>query len=142
MDKRKKCLDCKKHKPVDEYYSNGKQALKPWCKPCSITRSTRSIKNRQSKDPELFKKIRRKYVACSKYKITHREFDELFNNSDGLCEICKRRVSLVIDHCHNTGRVRGLLCVKCNQMIGFADDDTDKLKSAIRYLRDKTFAHS
>ena len=70
----------------------------------------------------------------------------MYKKQKGRCEICKekgdvyelgfkKRKTLVIDHCHSKGFVRGLLCTLCNLMIGHSKDDTKTLKEAIRYLK-------
>lgn len=59
----------------------------------------------------------------------------------GLCAICERRLQTgrhtCVDHCHKTGKVRGLLCHKCNKGIGFLDDNPDILISALEYLLER-----
>lgn len=50
------------------------------------------------------------------------------------CAICACKKYLVIDHCHRTGKVRGLLCKKCNTALGGFNDDTKALEGAIAYL--------
>lgn len=52
----------------------------------------------------------------------------------GKCDICSEVRPLVVDHCHATGRVRGLLCNGCNSTIGFARDNVRVLENAIAYL--------
>lgn len=55
-----------------------------------------------------------------------------------ICSICKKPAdalkALALDHCHETGKIRGLLCTKCNMGLGLFDDDVTKLKAAIEYL--------
>lgn len=77
----------------------------------------------------------------TRYGITIEEFDRMFALQSGVCAIChkpekdnyKRRLS--VDHDHNTGKVRGLLCHACNTAIGKFGDNPDRLESAARYLR-------
>lgn len=84
-----------------------------------------------------------------RHGITQEQFDEMHRNQGGRCAICgtdnpfgphdryqqrrKRRV-FSIDHCHATGKVRGLLCARCNLAIGNFGDDTERMRAAIAYL--------
>ena len=75
-----------------------------------------------------------------RYGITVADYKVMFENQKGLCAICeqhqdnfKRR--FCVDHCHDTGIVRGLLCDNCNSGIGKLGDDIDYLKAAIMYLQ-------
>ena len=62
------------------------------------------------------------------------ELDAVYDRAKGQCEICGEGGKLHLDHCHNTGRIRGLLCMRCNTAIGRMYDDPDLLKKAIAYL--------
>lgn len=79
------------------------------------------------------------------FGITPEDYYKMFYKQNGLCAICgkpesaKRRgktVRLAVDHDHETNIIRGLLCTKCNLMIGYAKDNITILASAIRYLED------
>lgn len=52
------------------------------------------------------------------------------------CKICKKRAKLFVDHCHTTGKVRGLLCTRCNTGIGYFMNNIDNLDSAKIYLQE------
>jgi len=74
------------------------------------------------------------------YNITLETFNKMFESQQGCCAICgthqlelKRR--LCVDHCHDTGKIRGLLCDACNKGIGHLNDDTVRLQKAIQYLK-------
>lgn len=79
-----------------------------------------------------------------KYGISLEQYDQMHVAQGGVCFICgqpetierngKPRL-LAVDHCHDTGKVRGLLCGKCNPMIGYADHSVDILMRAIDYLK-------
>jgi len=63
----------------------------------------------------------------------------MFNEQKGCCAICSKhqttlKRSLAVDHCHATGKVRGLLCQKCNSLIGYGEDNVEILTSSIRNL--------
>jgi hypothetical protein len=73
-----------------------------------------------------------------KYGLSESQFINMFKQQNGTCAICKKpdlKRLLCVDHCHTTGRVRGLLCYKCNLAIGHLKDNTGSLKSAIEYLQ-------
>ena len=78
-----------------------------------------------------------------KFGITRNEYVELFNKQNGKCAICHKEEtatrngvvkSLAVDHCHSSGRIRGLLCSDCNTGIGKFKDDIKVLHNAIQYL--------
>lgn len=74
-----------------------------------------------------------------KYNITLEDYNLMLYKQNYKCLICKEdskelNKPLVVDHNHSNGKVRGLLCNKCNPMIGFAKDDIKILKEAIEYL--------
>lgn len=78
------------------------------------------------------------------YGLTLRDYEEMFEKQAGLCAICDRKgftmakhhkLTLVVDHCHATGNVRGLLCHNCNRALGLLQDSTESLKRAIGYLK-------
>lgn len=85
------------------------------------------------------------YKWKERYNITPERYDELFSKQEGLCAICgqpetarhnrSRKVQkLAVDHCHTTGRIRGLLCQDCNRGLGKFRDDPQRLQKAIDYL--------
>jgi hypothetical protein len=78
-----------------------------------------------------------------KYGLTVEDYERMAGQQSGLCAICSRRPNvaedsetaiLIVDHCHETGRVRGLLCGPCNRGIGHLADDTSRLRAAVEYL--------
>lgn len=69
-----------------------------------------------------------------KYGIDMNDYRNMIIKQDGLCKICNDTVGLNIDHCHETGKVRGLLCMTCNLMLGYARDNKQLLESGIKYL--------
>ena len=74
-----------------------------------------------------------------KYDITQEQYHEMYAEQNGCCKICGIHESrcakrLHVDHCHDTGRVRGLLCAKCNTSIGQFEREPDRLLRAYDYL--------
>jgi len=72
-----------------------------------------------------------------KYGITAEEYDAILSSQGGLCAICTRppgRRRLSVDHDHETGRVRGILCPRCNSVLGMVADSSKILHSAAVYL--------
>lgn len=88
----------------------------------------------QSKEYDL------EYQMKKNYGIGFFEYDAMFKKQNGLCAICdapppnhhKKRLN--IDHCHKSGRIRGLLCDACNRGIGLLKDSPDLMLKAISYL--------
>jgi uncharacterized Zn finger protein (UPF0148 family) len=77
-----------------------------------------------------------------KYGLTLEDYEAMLKAQNGLCRICRtenrssKRSRLDIDHHHRTGKVRALLCNKCNRLLSNANDDTHILLSAIQYLEE------
>lgn len=78
------------------------------------------------------------YAVKQEYGLEPTEYDSMLAKQNGLCAICNNECSsgkrLAVDHDHNTGIVRGLLCSNCNTSLGGFKDSIDLLKSAIKYL--------
>ena len=81
------------------------------------------------------------------YKMTPSEFNELWEAQSGKCAICdvamaprgRAHNSAAVDHNHENGAVRGLLCRNCNAGIGYLKDDPDRLIAAAEYLVERGF---
>lgn len=76
------------------------------------------------------------------YDLTTADFVAMWNAQDGKCGICRcpldDSIRNVVDHDHTTGKVRGLLCICCNTVLGQARDNPDVLRAAIEYLAKNT----
>lgn len=82
---------------------------------------------------------KRNRSLMNSYGITIDEYNDMFTFQEGRCKGCEKHQSelsraLYVDHCHKTGKVRGLLCHECNTFIGLINDDISILKSIINYL--------
>lgn len=75
----------------------------------------------------------------NKYNISIEDYNALLDKQKHCCAICNRNKptgkNWHIDHCHTTGKVRGLLCSKCNQGLGLFDDKQENLMKAIQYIK-------
>lgn len=93
---------------------------------------------------EARSKNQRTQFLRKKYGITQKDFETMLAAQLGCCKICgeqpnltnTKHNSLSVDHCHVTGKVRGLLCDRCNKGIGLLKDDVNRLISAIKYLEE------
>ncbi|MFJ9827984.1 endonuclease VII domain-containing protein [Streptomyces sp. NPDC101160] len=113
----KLCRQCGEVKPHSEWHRNStaSDGLSTRCKACRKVQGRAGHLKRQ-------------------YGITEAERDEMIKEQFGICPICLRPGPVHVDHCHETGRVRGVLCFNCNSGIGKLGDDPDTLRRAISYL--------
>jgi hypothetical protein len=82
-------------------------------------------------------KYRRTYLL-RRYGITLEEYDRILALQNGVCAICENKPKgrfLCVDHCHRTGKIRGLLCSRCNAAIGSFEDNPKYTEAATVYLR-------
>jgi hypothetical protein len=89
---------------------------------------------------------RRKSEYQKRYGITLDDYEAMCEAQKGVCKICGNKEThkgalgrtkpLCVDHCHATGKVRGLLCNDCNVLLGRAKDNVTVLESAINYLKE------
>jgi hypothetical protein len=73
-------------------------------------------------------------ARLKKFGLSEGEYETLLSRQNGRCARCKKRKPLHIDHSHVTGRVRGLLCMRCNTAIGALGDEPDALRAVVAYL--------
>ncbi len=123
------CSVCKQEKPLSEFYK-GKSS----CKPCS----NKISKQWKIDNVEKSRLARHRAKLKKKYGITLEQYEAMFDEQKGVCYICKneslnRRLS--VDHCHKTGKIRRLLCDKCNMTLGLVNDSQELLKQFIFYLK-------
>lgn len=74
----------------------------------------------------------------TRYGLSPLEYQQLMEKADYKCQICSTRLSSTsdkcIDHDHNTGKVRGVLCIRCNTALGTFGDSVEGLMKAVKYL--------
>lgn len=104
------------------------------CKTCFRARQ----RDRYRRDPSYHQN----YLLQKTYGISLEEYDRLLEAQDNGCAICGKTPEengqrLAVDHNHDTGEVRGLLCSQCNTGIGNLGDSPDRLRLAIRYLEQR-----
>jgi hypothetical protein len=95
--------------------------------------------NSKYRSKEDYKEKHYDYSLQKKYNITLKEYKHMFEKQDGKCKICGCMDKLVVDHNHDTGTVRGLLCNGCNSGIGFLQDSPTVIMKAYAYLLKETF---
>lgn len=85
------------------------------------------------------KEHQKRVVRLRMYGITADKYQELFTQQGGVCAVCRKPCitgrMLAVDHCHKTGKIRGLLCSPCNSALGFVKDDLTRLEALVSYLR-------
>ncbi len=136
------CPRCSELKSLDDFYNHrnrpdGKGAI---CIECCkryqyANRKEHSQTMQRYRDRN--KSIEQNERLSRKYDITLYEYNELLKKQKGVCAICKQPPSdrrLCVDHNHNTGVIRGLLCVECNNGLSKFKDDSEILKTATKYL--------
>ena len=80
------------------------------------------------------------------YGISIEDYDRMLTLQNGVCAVCSeppskanaREMVLHVDHCHKTGKIRGLLCATCNRMLGLAKDNPETLIKAATYVKETT----
>ena len=100
-------------------------------------RQKRSTNGLHNKCKSCVSKDSRNYMLQRKYDITQEEYEEILEKQEGNCFICHESPDkrlLAVDHNHDTGKVRGLLCHKCNTVIGLLNEDKERFQRAIAYL--------
>jgi hypothetical protein len=115
---------------LDSFYKRKKKRCntKEIIQPCKICYKKTNAKNASLKREKYLKKA---------YDLSPQEYSELFQKQEGKCGICKTAMTTInIDHCHTTGKIRGLLCPECNRGLGLFYDDQKRLLSAAEYLND------
>ena len=109
---------------------------KSWCRPC-VNKSNLLRYHTSNKTKLAHRRASYKY-RIKLYGLSVEDYENLLKESGGVCAICKNKPEkrLHIDHCHNTGKIRKLLCITCNSGLGMFKDDVNLLAKAIKYLED------
>ena len=132
----KTCTTCDTEKPFSEFYKGKryKDGYTTKCKPCMS--AFYKVRNAR---PEIKARARENSYR-TKYGITVDQYNLMLQEQNYSCKICGSTDSkrgdqrFMVDHCHKTGEVRGLLCSQCNSALGLFEDNPQLLQSAINYL--------
>lgn len=144
----KRCSCCREVKKVGLFGRCGAR-YQSHCKDCVISNSkARNSRRRETgeatSDYREYYWTKRKWVRLkSKYGVTQEQYTEVFRNQGGVCAICLRPegdqyrgmiINLCVDHDHETGKFRGLLCRLCNIGIGRLGESAVTLRRAAEYI--------
>lgn len=119
--KQKRCPLCERTKAANQFYlsNSNPDGLHGWCKECSDKRTVENGRKRL-------------------FGITPEGFEAMLVKQEHRCAICRTKEqgakAFSVDHDHATGKVRALLCTRCNLLLGGVNDEIDILKAAIVYL--------
>lgn len=121
------CKSCGEDKPLSAF--NKSKRTSGQCKKCFAA----YMREYRAKTPG-WKKKKRAWDLKRNYGMTTEDYDSLYKAQNGRCAICECKCQLVVDHDHNTGDVRGLLCSTCNVGLGMLKEDPQIATSLVRYL--------
>ena len=142
-----KCCTCKQDKPVSEFGKNKSRStgLQARCLACVRVGVQKWY---QTKTPEMTARLNkrgRRWQVLKKYGLSPEEYARLQKEHNGRCAVCgeeeckKSKLGktheLTVDHDHTTGKVRALLCHRCNVAIGLCKENPDLFRRIIDYLK-------
>lgn len=153
----RRCSKCGHSKPhTIEFFTKSRGKPGASCRDCELIRGRKknqaeyTRKIAEGHGPELAEKARKQYHTkkgklaarirgLRSFGLTLESYTSMLAEQGNSCAICKSstpggRGSFHVDHCHSTGRVRGLLCHSCNTSLGGFKDDARLLRSALEYL--------
>lgn len=147
---RKICSKCKKAKRRNAFrpLKNGKNnsdSLRAECRMC-LAKRARKWRKKNPDYGKLWKRSNKELDSLyqwrgalkKKYGLSEEQYEQMLEACGRVCSICRRGFMSRpnVDHCHQTGKVRGLLCKPCNRGLGMFGDDLVRLKAAVSYLED------
>lgn len=146
LDGDKLCSSCRERKPSKDFHkdSSSKRGVVYYCKKCANSKSREWHKvNMAVGAPgwERRRKAYRDYHYKRTYGVSLEYVENLLLEQEGKCNICGVTLQLFksghlhLDHCHETKRIRGILCTNCNRGLGHFQDSVDNLTKAIEYLQ-------
>ena len=138
----KTCIECKQDFDLDGFYRNRSRpdGRSQRCKSCDRAWQSRAYYKKQKADPGAHAQQRYYENIKHRYGMTSEQYEAMLKRQNGQCAVCpatqadSKKTRLHVDHDHQTGKVRGLLCTHCNQAIGCAKDSPDRLRELADYL--------
>ena len=127
----KTCATCKQSKPFTEFYTSKTRGYQSRCIACMKSPEHRARRR------QYYKNGGKERHMLRTYGLTAEEYQVMVEKQGGRCPICRTKGPLVVDHCHSTQKVRGLLCDDCNKGMGILGDSTKRLERAIQYLNQR-----
>ena len=127
------CTHCEVDKPQDEFYKHaGRESHYKYCKECHKARTTAWHKaNPHARAEDAW---RRRGIVGMTWEL----YQQMLSDQESVCAICQKPDAsgrrLAVDHNHETGKIRGLLCLSCNQFIGKLENGTVPTSRLIAYL--------
>ena len=138
----RECAKCGEVKQLDAFskYRNGTQ--QGYRRACNACRYAQAKARGYATYGHKTSRQQRKHEIKYRYGITETELSAMHAEQEGRCAICHAHEdevgTLNIDHCHISGKVRGLLCKPCNMGLGYFKDSIDRLRKASEYLESLT----
>lgn len=144
MERHKTCSKCKINKPENEFYKDNhtKDKLYPQCRLCkkaAINPEQKKLTHKKWRNNNRDHMRNQSYLKL--YGITLEQYNKILKIQNNTCAICndapniKRTSHLYVDHDHNTKRIRGLLCIRCNCALGYFKDKPSLLSKAVNYIQ-------
>ena len=138
------CRKCRKEKTLDCFanngngyqYKDGKSRYKAVCRECLNAYTKQWRKD----NPQKARRTDHSYRTQKKYGISRDQYEKLMERHQDGCALCGAKTAngktqhLNVDHNHNTNAVRGLLCTRCNTVLGLVKEDMSLLSRMIQYL--------
>lgn len=125
------CTKCCEYKDSSEFYKNKENNT--YCRPC--------VRDRKRQYYQANIDAYKNSKLLRNFGINLSQYNQLFTEQEGCCAVCKKHQinfsrALAVDHCHTTGKIRGLLCGNCNRAIGLLQDSSTVVAQAALYLMD------
>ena len=160
----KTCRRCKEQKPITDFPMRKAKTTRKghylrarrssYCKECESyygtlwSKKPENLNKRRKVSRESRKRCRQRNLTATREKernhqrkqflkklgLTMTDIERMLQEQNNRCAICGVSNPLRVDHCHKTGKVRGLLCDKCNMGIGLLQDDSNILRAAAEYI--------